>query len=112
MDAIRRGDGRRDPRPAQPGEPNYTVFLMGEKPICGAFDMSTPEGLDNVPAHWLTYLAVDDVDESCRQITASGGKVMQKPFDVAMVGRIAVIQDPAGAVAGIGTPADCEPEAS
>ena len=85
---------------------------MGEKPICGAFDMSTPEGLDNVPAHWLTYLAVDDVDESCRQITSSGGKVMQKPFDVAMVGRIAVIQDPTGAVVGIGTPANCEPEAS
>jgi len=58
MDAIRCGDGRRDPRPAQPGEPNYTVFLMGEKPICGAFDMSTPEGLDNVPAHWLSMTSM------------------------------------------------------
>jgi len=53
--------------------------------------MSTLEGMDNVPAHWLTCMAVDDVDESYRQITASGGKVMQKPFDVAMVGRSAVI---------------------
>ena len=85
---------------------------MGEKPIFGAFDMSTLEGMDNVSAHWLTCMAVDDVDESYRQITASGGKVMQKPFDVAMVGRSAVIQDPTGEVVVIGTPADCVSEAS
>ena len=85
---------------------------MGEKPICGAFDMSTLEGMDNVRPHWLTYMAVDDVDEGYRQITVSGAKVMQKPFDVAMVSRIAVIQDPTGAVVVIRTPADCVSEAS
>ncbi|MCH9806375.1 MAG: VOC family protein [Alphaproteobacteria bacterium] len=101
-------------RPAQPGEPSYTTMMQGETPICGVFDLALLEGMENVPAHWMTYIAVDDVDASCKQIKELGGCVIREGFDVAKVGRIAIVQDPTGAVFGIGKPVarpDC-PEAA
>jgi uncharacterized protein len=91
-------------RPAEPGEKSYTVFLMGETPICGLFDLNDLDICDEIPAHWLTYLAVDKVDESCRQIAELGGVIIKEPFDVPSVGRMAVVQDSTGAVFGLGTP--------
>lgn len=91
-------------RQAEPGEESYTVFLMGETPICGLFDLNVPDVGDDVPAHWMTYFAVDDVDESCRQISEQGGVIIKAPFEVPKVGRMAVVQDSTGAVFGLGTP--------
>lgn len=95
-------------RAAEPGEPSYTTMMQGETPVCGLFDLSSLDGMEGVPAHWLTYLAVNDVDESCRQISKAGGVVIKEAFDVPKVGRIAIVQDLTGAVFGIGKPAECE----
>jgi len=49
------------------------------------------------PAHWISYLSVEDVDGAARAATASGGKVVKAPFDAPTVGRMARIADPQGA---------------
>ena len=52
----------------------------------------------NPHAHWLPYIAVDNVDaaaDRCRQL---GGKVRVRPADVPGVGRTAVLGDPQGAL--------------
>ncbi len=49
-------------------------------------------------------MAVDKVDESCRQIAKLDGVIIKEPFDVPWVGRMAVVQDSTGAVFGLGTP--------
>jgi uncharacterized protein len=82
----------------------YWVAKMGDKAVGGIFPMSGPE-FDAVPENWMSYLAVDDVDARLNKATAAGAKVMREPFDVPMVGRIAVIQEPGGAVVGWITPA-------
>lgn len=41
-------------RPAESGEKSSTVFLMGETPICGLFDLSTLDFGNEIPAHWMT----------------------------------------------------------
>jgi uncharacterized protein len=54
----------------------------------------------NLPPQWLIYITVADLDASIAQCKAKGGKVLAGPR--AMGGaRFCVIQDPAGAVAGL-----------
>jgi len=82
----------------------YWVAKMGDTPVAGIFPMSGPD-FAAVPENWLPYLAVDDVDARLKKATAAGAKVMRAPFDIADVGRIAIIQEPGGAVLAWITPA-------
>ena len=83
-------------------EGDYYVGMLGDRHVAGV--MST-EGLpEGTPPHWLTYLAVDDVDHAVAQTREAGGTVYRDCFDVQGVGRIAIIADPTGAGLGIMTP--------
>ncbi len=75
----------------------YTSILVGEDTVGGMIDISdrVPE---EVPAHWLVYFATDDADAAVQKARDGGGDVPFGPVDIAEVGRIAVIRDPAGAV--------------
>ncbi len=59
----------------------------------------------NLPAQWLMYITVDDVDRSAKRCTDLGGTVLVGPKSLGGHGRYCVIQDPAGAVAALITPA-------
>ncbi|SBT89575.1 hypothetical protein GA0115233_101068 [Streptomyces sp. DI166] len=54
-----------------------------------------------VPAHWLPYFAVADVDESAAKATEAGGSALMEPTTVADGPRIAVLRDPQGAMFGV-----------
>jgi predicted enzyme related to lactoylglutathione lyase len=76
------------------GEGNqYTVFLAGDRMVAG----TTPPMMEGVPTHWHVYFAVADADAAAAKITELGGSILAPPFDTP-VGRIAVAQDPQGAV--------------
>lgn len=51
-----------------------------------------------VPPHWNSYVSVDDVDAVAAAVAPAGGTVIAPPFDVMDAGRMAVLQDPTGAV--------------
>ena len=51
---------------------------------------------DEVPAHWLTYFAVEDTDAAVEKVKELGGGVAFGPIDI-MAGRFAVVHDPHGA---------------
>ena len=51
----------------------------------------------NLPAQWLMYVRVEDVDSSADKCKALGGKVLDGPRDMGKM-RFCVIQDPEGAV--------------
>jgi len=82
----------------------YHVCMADEKPVAGIMS-GEMMGQPDDPPGWMTYIAVDDVDLSCAQTGASGGQMLKQPFDIPGVGRIAMIQDPSGAVVGLITPA-------
>lgn len=82
----------------------YTLVAGGDNPRGGMMPMQGRE-VAQVPAHWLAYVQVDDVDAAVGKVEAAGGTVLQPPFDVPTVGRIALIADPSGAALGIMTPA-------
>lgn len=54
--------------------------------------------LEGVPPAWNTYVAVEAADAAAEAAEAAGGRVLAGPFDVYDSGRMAVLQDPAGAV--------------
>jgi len=54
-----------------------------------------------IPPRWLVYIRVGDLDASLAACREKGGKVLLQPRDLGSYGRMAVIQDPAGAVAAL-----------
>lgn len=81
----------------------YASIKVGEDSVGGMIDI-TGRAPDEVPAHWLVYFAVDDVDATVAKATDSGGGVALEAFDIAEVGRIAIVKDPFGAVFAVMTP--------
>lgn len=86
-------------------------FDMGEM---GTYNMLTRHGKgvagviapqhEGTPAHWATYISVDDVDAKIEKCKSLGATLLAGPFDVPTVGRMALIQDPQGAVVWIFRP--------
>ncbi|MDJ0948587.1 MAG: VOC family protein [Alphaproteobacteria bacterium] len=83
----------------------YTILKAGDQMAGGMMDMTKMPVAAGTPAHWMTYVEVDDVDAAVGKTEAAGGTMHQPPFDVPGVGRIAIIADPTGAVLGLITPA-------
>ena len=51
-----------------------------------------------IPAHWRIYISVANADATASLAAAAGATVLAPPFDVMGNGRMAVIQDPTGAI--------------
>jgi hypothetical protein len=91
-----------DPMPIPDG--TYWVIKNGEDRVGGIFDMSGDAHRKGVPEHWLSYIAVDDIDARYRKALAAGAREGRAPFDVPNVGRIAILSQPGGAMVGWITP--------
>ena len=84
----------------------YNEIVVGGQHVGGMYKMgaecegSAGEGSaprPPMPSHWMSYVAVDDVDERAKQAAELGGKVCVPPMDIPGVGRFCVINDPTGA---------------
>ncbi len=76
----------------------YTMYYMGDGVVCASHESK------EYPPHWGPYVNVPNVDQTAAEAKAAGGTVMAEPFDVMTVGRMAVLQDPTGAVISIWQP--------
>ncbi|MEU6231581.1 VOC family protein [Kitasatospora sp. NPDC047058] len=88
------------------GMEGYYSLNVGDRTVCGM--QQVPGYLaPGTPAHWMTYFSVDDTDSTVDALVKASGSVIQPPFDM-QAGRMAVVQDPQGAVfamiAAPGTP--------
>ena len=92
--------------PSPDGQGEYHVASVDGNMVAGMLDMTGLPGMDQMPAHWFTYLGVDDVDAAVEATVAAGGKVQRPPWDIPTVGRIAVVEDSGGASFGLMTPSD------
>ncbi|WP_204113402.1 VOC family protein [Shimia biformata] len=82
----------------------HGTMITGMMDMTGMEKMPGMEHLAQVPAHWMTYFAVDDVDAAAKATAEAGGEVIRAPFDIPGTGRIAILKDPGGAVLGLMTP--------
>ena len=92
-----------DTMPLAGGDGEYVIAKLEGKPVAGFLDMTLMHRLDDVPPHWLTYVAVDDVDAIVADVVAAGGKLRRPLFDVPGVGRVAIVSDADGAVLALMT---------
>jgi predicted enzyme related to lactoylglutathione lyase len=84
----------------QPIGPNevYSMFQLRGKDVAAAYTMRPEERQMGAPPHWNMYVTVASVDETVKKAQALGANVLAPPFDVMDAGRMAVLQDPTGAV--------------
>ena len=77
----------------------YRVVKVGDASVAGimAPDPSGPP----MPNCWASYVTVTDTDATVAKCTSLGGKLLVPPMDIPGVGRMAVIQDPQGAVLNV-----------
>ena len=57
-----------------------------------------PKMMAEAPTAWSVYIGTQDIDGLAKKVEAAGGHVIAAPFDVGDQGRMAVFQDPTGAV--------------
>lgn len=77
----------------------YHVLKIGDVAI-GGISGKMP-GTENKPSTWGCYVTVDDVDTTARACEQLGGKILMGPMDIPTIGRMAVLQDPQGAVINV-----------
>jgi predicted enzyme related to lactoylglutathione lyase len=70
----------------------YATFTSDDRPVAGM--MGRTPGMDS-PDVWSTYLATDNIDASADAATEAGAQVLASPMDVADIGRMALLTDPA-----------------
>jgi len=79
----------------------YTMLLLDGKDVGGLYKLTADMLSAGVPPHWMSYVATENADETTEKAKAAGATVMNGPFDVSTLGRMAVIKDPTGAVFSI-----------
>lgn len=74
----------------------YTLFKQGDKDVGGMMQIP-PQHEQEIPPHWMSYVCVENVDDSVKKAASLGATIKQPAMDVSNIGRLAVLQDPTGA---------------
>jgi len=91
------------------GGTTYTLFHRpgttgpGGQPLGAGGMMKSPPGVPH--SFWMTYVAVENADQSSDKAKRLGANVMVPPTDIPNVGRFACWQDPQGAGIAVLAPA-------
>jgi len=80
------------------GGMDYRIITKDNIAIGGLMPITPEMKAGGAQPVWLGYIAVDDVDTSVIQIVAAGGTVLMPAMDIPNVGRIAMLNDPQGAL--------------
>ena len=88
----------------------YVTWHQDGRLHCGSILIGEDWG--DVAPNWLVYFLVENVDATVERTRELGGRVVKGPSDIAGMGRMAVLQDPQGAVFAVirfDVPADPPP---
>jgi predicted enzyme related to lactoylglutathione lyase len=80
------------------GPDTYTMWKVNGLDNGGMYKLMKDQLDRGIPPHWLLYVAVDDVDRAASKAKGLGANILVGPMDVFDMGRMAVVQDPQGAV--------------
>jgi predicted enzyme related to lactoylglutathione lyase len=76
----------------------YTIFLKRDRDAAAAYPLMPDQKAQGVPPNWASYVAVLSAEDTAAKAQSLGATVIAPPFDVNDFGRMAVLQDPQGAV--------------
>jgi uncharacterized protein len=77
----------------------YTLLRRNGKDVAALF-----QAQEGMPTAWSSYVTVDSADSTAGKASELGGTLLAEPFDVMEAGRMAVVQDPTGAVVSVWEP--------
>src|SRR5215213_3704488 len=76
----------------------YTMLKLNGKDVGALYELMPEMKAQGVPPHWMSYVYVASADDSAAKAKTAGATLLKEPFDVSTLGRMAVIQDPTGAL--------------
>ena len=80
----------------------YSDYVLGTSPEDGVAGVCHARGDNaNQPSVWMLYFNVTDLDACVAKVKERGGKLRGEVRELGGMGRMAVIEDPAGAIAGL-----------
>jgi uncharacterized protein len=82
----------------------YTMMRLDGDEVCVLVELDAEQREQGVPPHWFSYVSVEDTDATASRARELGGTVFGGAFDIGDHGRMAVVQDPTGAVLGAWQP--------
>ncbi len=82
----------------------YTMLRLDGDDVCALYEMDAERREQGIPPHWFSYVSVESADATASRARDLGGTVYGEAFDVLDSGRMAIIQDPTGAVLGAWQP--------
>jgi predicted enzyme related to lactoylglutathione lyase len=88
--------------PMGPGQ-FYSMFALQGRNTGAAYTLD-PKNMPGIPPNWALYVCVESADTAAGKAGENGGKVLGGPFDVSEFGRMAVLQDPTGAIFNVWEP--------
>jgi len=78
----------------------YSVAQLDGRPVAAIVPLPDP----NVPPHWNCYVSVEDAEAAAARAQELGATVVLPAGDVGESGRLAVLQDPQGAILSVWQP--------
>lgn len=82
----------------------YTRLQIDGSDVGALYKMLPEQAAVGVLPNWLGYVTVSHADDVAKQARALGGAVVAEPFDVMSYGRMAILQDPGGAMIAVWQP--------
>lgn len=79
----------------------YTMCTVGGESVA-----AIAPATDQFPPHWNNYVTVASADDATAKAKKLGANVIEEPFDVMEAGRMALFQDPTGAMLCVWEPRD------
>jgi len=76
----------------------YYIFQKNDRDSAAMYKLMDDQVAQGIPPNWMTYIAVESADDAAAKVAELGGNVLQPAFDVMTFGRMAMLQDPHGAV--------------
>jgi uncharacterized protein len=76
----------------------YTMLQLDGKDVGAFHEIYDGAVAAEAAPGWRLYIATDNVDKSVQTALALGGALLSPPVEVSDVGRVAVMQDPTGAI--------------
>lgn len=76
----------------------YTQCFSAGRNVAGMGEMSAEMSAGGMPPSWSTYVATADVDATTKKVEAAGGSVVMPAMQIFDAGRMAMYQDPTGAM--------------
>jgi len=89
---------------------DYRIINAGENSVGGLMAITAEMAANGARPAWVSYIAVNDVDDCVTSVEHGGGKTLMPAMDIPNVGRIAMVTDPQGAPFYVMKPASTDGE--